>query len=58
MNLANKDMNSVLEDLERSHFYGSIEVKLEDGNIVLIRKTENYKPTMERPRYAGSKHSE
>lgn len=47
------DMNATLKELARSHFYGAIEIKLEDGRIVLIRKTENYKPPMEKPGYAG-----
>jgi hypothetical protein len=43
------DINATIRDLARSHFYGAIEIKLEDGKIVLIRKTENYKPPMEHP---------
>ncbi|MBZ5615906.1 MAG: YezD family protein [Acidobacteriia bacterium] len=49
------DINAMLRDLARSRFYGSIEVKLEDGKIVLIRKTENYKPPMGSPGYARTK---
>jgi len=48
----NTDMNTTIHDLARTHFYGSIEVKFEDGKIVLIRKTENFKPVMEQPDYA------
>ena len=54
----NNDLNTMLREFQQDGLYGAIEIKLEDGNIVLIRKTENYKPTMERPRYAGIKHSE
>ena len=36
-------------DLERSRFYGSLELKYEDGRLVLIRKTETFKPPMEKP---------
>jgi len=43
------DINATIRELAHSHFYGAIEIKLEDGKIVLIRKTENYKPGMERP---------
>jgi hypothetical protein len=43
------DITGMIRELARSHFYGAIEVKLEDGKIVLIRKTENYKPQMEHP---------
>jgi len=49
------DVNAMVRELEHPGFYGAIEIKLEDGKIVLIRKTENYKPPMERPRYAGNK---
>jgi len=49
------DLNAMLRDLAHSVFYGAIEVKVEDGKIVLIRKTENYKPPMELPGYARSK---
>lgn len=38
-------INEILSDLEREHFYGSLEVKLEAGRIVLLRKTETIKPT-------------
>jgi hypothetical protein len=46
------DMNATLKELAKAHFYGAIEIKLEDGRIVLIRKTENFKPPMEKPGYA------
>jgi len=46
------DMNLTLRELAKSDFYGSIEIKLEAGRIVLIRITENYKPTLERPQHA------
>ena len=49
------DINSMLQEAAHAGFYGSIEVKLEDGKIVLIRRTENYKPPMERPGYARNK---
>jgi len=38
----------IIGNLERSHFYGSLELKYEDGRLVLIRKTETLKP-MEKP---------
>ena len=34
----------VLRTLERSHFYGSLEIKFEAGRVVLLRKTETIKP--------------
>ena len=46
------DINSMLCELAHSGFYGAIEIKLEDGKVVLIRVTENYKPPMGRPGYA------
>jgi hypothetical protein len=49
------DLNALIGELAQSGFYGAIEIKLEAGRIVLIRKTENYKPPMERPGYAKNK---
>jgi len=49
------DMNATLRELGRTHFFGAIEIKMEDGKIVLIRKTENYKPQMEHPEYGTGK---
>jgi len=43
-------VNDVLRDLERNRFYGSLEVKLEAGKIVLLRKTETIKPEPEKHR--------
>ena len=34
----------MLADLERQRFFGSIELKYEGGQIVLIRRTETIKP--------------
>lgn len=42
-------------ELERTRFYGSLELKYEDGRLVLIRKTETYKPPMEHP--TGNDHN-
>jgi hypothetical protein len=52
------DLNAMIGELAHSGFYGAIEIKLEDGKIVLIRKTENYKPPMERPGYARNNQHE
>jgi hypothetical protein len=38
-------VGELLADLERKRFFGSLELKLEDGHVVLIRKTETIKPT-------------
>ncbi len=35
---------ALLSDLERQKFFGSLELKLESGRVVLIRKTETIKP--------------
>lgn len=37
-------IEKLLNQLERQQFYGSLELKLEHGQIVLIRKTETIKP--------------
>jgi hypothetical protein len=47
--MMNTDIHAMIRELARTHFYGAIEIKLEDGKIVLIRKTENFKPQMEHP---------
>ena len=39
------DLKRMLEALESAKFYGSLEVKFEAGRIVLIRKSESFKPT-------------
>lgn len=33
----------LIKELIENKFYGSIEIKMESGNIVLIRKTESIK---------------
>jgi hypothetical protein len=40
-------VTDLLIRLERERFYGSLELKLEAGQIVLIRKTETLKPFCE-----------
>lgn len=42
------DIPKLVSELEQSRFYGSLELKYEDGRLVLIRKTETFKP-MEKP---------
>lgn len=34
----------ILSKLSREHFYGTLEIKLESGKVVLLRKTETIKP--------------
>ena len=43
------DISELTHELERSRFYGSLELKYEDGRLVLIRRTETFKPPMEKP---------
>ena len=40
-------VDEILSQLARDRFYGSVEIKLEAGKIVLLRKTETIKPTDE-----------
>ncbi len=35
---------SVLTEIERRRFFGSLEIKFEAGRVTLIRKTETIKP--------------
>lgn len=37
-------VKQVLTDLNKERFFGSVELKFEAGNVVLIRKTETIKP--------------
>jgi len=39
------DLSQLLSELESARFYGSLELKLEAGRVVLIRKSETFKPT-------------
>lgn len=43
----------LLRELEAGKFYGSLELKFEAGIVVLIRKTETFKPT--EPGYGNSR---
>ncbi len=38
---------SVLAEIERRRFFGSLEIKFEAGRVTLIRKTETIKPAAE-----------
>jgi len=37
-------VEQILNELSREHFYGTLEIKLESGRVVLLRKTETIKP--------------
>lgn len=39
-----RSVTDLLVGLEQQRFFGSLEVKLEAGRVVLIRKTETLKP--------------
>jgi len=39
------ELQKMLADIERSKFYGSLEVKFEAGKAVLIKRSETFKPT-------------
>jgi hypothetical protein len=44
---ATPTVSDIVADLQRGHFYGSLELKFEAGRVVLIRKTESFKPASE-----------
>jgi hypothetical protein len=39
------ELIKLLQQLETSRFYGSIEIKMEAGRVTIVRKTESWKPT-------------
>ena len=47
------ELSELLRQLEWARFYGSVEVKIEAGRIVLIRKSETFKPT--EPTYGNNR---
>jgi hypothetical protein len=44
MTAVNQSATTLLNDLEKAAFWGSLEIKFESGNVVLIKKTETLKP--------------
>lgn len=44
------ELITMLRQLEGAKFYGSLEVKMEAGHVVLVRKTETLKPASENRR--------
>ncbi len=44
MSTAATSVTQLLDELVRSRFYGTLEIKLEAGRVVLLRKTETLKP--------------
>lgn len=47
------ELIEMLKKLEQGRFYGSLEIKLEAGKVVLIRKSESFKPT--EPNYGNNR---
>lgn len=45
-------LQTLIADLQRERFFGSLEIKFEAGKVVLLRKTEVLKPTAENCREA------
>jgi hypothetical protein len=41
------ELVQMLRQLEQSRFYGSLEMKFESGQVVLLKKTETLKPTQQ-----------
>ena len=44
LSLTTSDVPLLLEQLRQERFFGSLEIKLEAGDVVLLRKTETIKP--------------
>jgi hypothetical protein len=51
--LKNDSIPEMLAGLQRSSFYGAVELKYEAGVIVLVRKSETFKPT--EPTYGNNR---
>ena len=49
-------LNELLREFARDQFYGSLEIKFEHGQVVLIRKSETFRPTA--ANYGTSRGSE
>lgn len=49
-------IQKTLQELERGKFYGTLELKFEAGRIVLVRKTETFKPTEPNYGTTGASH--
>ena len=52
------NINELLAELACQWFYGSLEIKFEAGKVVLLRKTETIKPTVENCRNNRGKQDE
>jgi hypothetical protein len=47
------ELVQLLRQLEETRFYGAVELKYEAGRVVLIRKSETFKPC--EPRYGKNR---
>ncbi len=47
------ELIEMLKKLDQGRFYGSLEIKFEAGKVVLIRKSESFKPT--EPNYGNNR---
>lgn len=45
--MLNNDVTNMLDQLQQDRFYGSLEIKFENGKAVLLRKTETILPNRE-----------
>lgn len=50
------ELTNLLAALEQQRFFGTLEVKIEAGRVVLMRKTETIKPDCRDPR--GRNHAD
>lgn len=41
------ELAQLLRQLEATRFYGTLELKIEAGHVVLLKKTETLKPTQD-----------
>ena len=56
--IQNQELESLLTQLRRQRFYGSLELKFEAGRVVLLRKSETLKLTVENCRNNRGKRDE
>jgi hypothetical protein len=52
------DLPAILDQLRRGAFYGSLELKFEGGEVVLLKKTETIKPNCRDNRGRDAHHPE
>ena len=50
------DLPAILDQLRRAAFYGSLELKFESGEVVLLKKTETIKPNYRDNRGRDARH--